>query len=235
MTSKPASESPGTAAPPRASGPGRPKDLGKRAAILKSAKRLFVAHGYEGVSMDQIATAAGVSKLTVYSHFGDKDSLFSAAIIAKLDEQVPAALFSDDTLRQTGPKDSREGLHAQLMRIGMAFFSLVSSEEALSMHRMMLSPNSQPHVRDLFWQAGPQRLKNGFGEFLRERMARGQLDIDDVDLAAGQFFCLLKGDLHVRMMCCLCASPAADVVHAHVSATVDMFLRAYGTPVRTAT
>ena len=56
----------------KAAGPGRPKDPGKRAAILDAAKRLFVSQGFERVSMDQIAAEAGVSKLTVYSHFGDK-------------------------------------------------------------------------------------------------------------------------------------------------------------------
>ena len=45
----------------KSAGPGRPKDLGKRAAILDVAKRLFTQHGFDGVSMDQIATEAGVS------------------------------------------------------------------------------------------------------------------------------------------------------------------------------
>ena len=38
---------------PRLSGPGRPKDLGKRAAILEAAKRLFAREGFAGASMDQ--------------------------------------------------------------------------------------------------------------------------------------------------------------------------------------
>lgn len=38
---------------------------------------MFMEQGFAGVSMDGIAAAAGVSKLTVYSHFGDKESLFS--------------------------------------------------------------------------------------------------------------------------------------------------------------
>jgi TetR/AcrR family transcriptional regulator, mexJK operon transcriptional repressor len=208
----------------RASGPGRPKDLGKRAAILDAAKRLFVAHGYEGASMDQIAADAGVSKLTVYSHFGDKDSLFTAAIVAKLDEQVPAALFQSTA----GEGEENGTLRAQLVRIGLAFFSLVSSEEALSMHRMMMTATGEAHVRQLFWEAGPQRLKADFGDFLCQAISKRQLNCLDTERAASQFFCLLKGDLHMRLMCCLCEPPAAAEVRAHVDATVDMFLRAYG-------
>ncbi len=81
-------------APAKAAGPGRPKDLGKRASILEAAKRLFLEQGYQGVSMDQIATAAGVSKLTVYSHFGDKETLFSDAIAAKLRRCCPTSCSS---------------------------------------------------------------------------------------------------------------------------------------------
>ena len=72
-----------TLAVAKSCGPGRPKDLEKRAAILAAAKRLFPLSGFEGTSMDAIAAEAGVSKLTVYSHFTDKETLFVAAIRAR--------------------------------------------------------------------------------------------------------------------------------------------------------
>ncbi|MCC6595535.1 MAG: helix-turn-helix transcriptional regulator, partial [Rhodanobacteraceae bacterium] len=89
---------PAAATPPstRSCGPGRPKDLEKRAAILAAAKRLFLDHGFEGTSMDSIAAEAGVSKLTVYSHFRDKETLFTAAIRERCEEQMPEALFDVD-------------------------------------------------------------------------------------------------------------------------------------------
>ena len=55
---------------------------------------MFTAHGFDGVSMDQIAAEAGVSKLTVYSHFGDKETLFAAAVQRQCEEQLPTALFA---------------------------------------------------------------------------------------------------------------------------------------------
>ncbi|OLH27587.1 TetR/AcrR family transcriptional regulator, partial [Xanthomonas oryzae] len=45
----------------KSNGPGRPKDLGKRAAILGAARAMFMELGYAGVSMDGIAARAGVS------------------------------------------------------------------------------------------------------------------------------------------------------------------------------
>lgn len=200
-------------------GPGRPKDLGKRAAILDVAKRYFTQHGFDGVSMDQIAAEAGVSKLTVYSHFGDKESLFSAAIRAKCEEQMPPALFLQ------GLEGS---LREQLKAIGHAFFALVTSEEAIAMHRMMMLPGTgDSHVRELYWQAGPKQVKDAFGEFLRAREGRGELRVPDIERAASQFLCLLKGEMHIQLLCGMCCQPMIEDVDAHIAATVDLFLRAH--------
>lgn len=114
---KPASANPSVARP---CGPGRPKDLEKRAAILAAAKRLFPDSGFEGTSMDAIAADAGVSKLTVYSHFRDKETLFTAAIRERCEEQMPEALFDVDL---QGP------VRGQLEAIARAFFTLVAAPE----------------------------------------------------------------------------------------------------------
>lgn len=216
--SKPAAASNPPQPAQKAASPGRPKDLTKRAAILESAKRLFTLQGYD-VSMDQIAAEAGVSKLTVYSHFGDKDALFMEAVRAKCEEQMPAELF---------PSDLRGPLRSQLTRIAQAFFALITSDEALSMHRMMMTQASDIRVRQMFWQAGPQKVQDTFKAFLEVRVAAGELDVPDIVRAVSQFFCLLKGELHMRMASGLCATPSKREVDTHIEATVDLFLRAYG-------
>jgi TetR/AcrR family transcriptional repressor of mexJK operon len=203
---------------PKPASPGRPKDLGKRAAILEAAKHMFTAHGFERVSMDQIAAEAGVSKLTVYSHFGDKESLFSAAISAKCEEQLAGGLF------QVDPSSS---LRDQLIGIGRAFLTLINSEEALAIHRVVTTQPPPAKLGKLFWEAGPRRVQVAFESFLRAEMEAGALDIPDVHRAASQFFCLLKGELHMLLLCgCLDAIDGAEA-EAHVQATVDTFLRAY--------
>lgn len=58
----------------------RPKSEAKTQAILQGAIQEFLANGYAATSMDKIAKSAGVSKATVYSHFGDKESLFNAVM-----------------------------------------------------------------------------------------------------------------------------------------------------------
>lgn len=204
----------------KAAGPGRPKDLGKRAAILEAAKVLFVEQGYTGVSMDSIAAQAGVSKLTVYSHFGDKEALFTAAVKSRCEEMLPDTLFVPNI---RGP------LREQLYGIGMAFFELITSEEAVSMQRVMMAPETDDRLREMFWQAGPQRTNAALADFLRSRVACGELDIVDFETAALQFLTLVKGELLTHMMCGLNPAPVELDAHAHVAASVTFFLRAYAT------
>ncbi|MDJ0590492.1 MAG: TetR/AcrR family transcriptional regulator [Pleurocapsa sp. MO_226.B13] len=58
----------------------RSKSEAKTEAILQGAIKEFLNHGYAATSMDKVAKAAGVSKATVYSHFGDKENLFNAVM-----------------------------------------------------------------------------------------------------------------------------------------------------------
>ncbi|MCG8418858.1 MAG: TetR/AcrR family transcriptional regulator [Proteobacteria bacterium] len=52
----------------------------KRRAILDAATAAFRDEGYEATSMDRIAEWAGVSKRTIYNHFGSKEVLFRAVV-----------------------------------------------------------------------------------------------------------------------------------------------------------
>ncbi|MET0288121.1 MAG: TetR/AcrR family transcriptional regulator [Pseudoxanthomonas sp.] len=202
------------------SGPGRPKDLAKRSAILEAAKMLFLRDGFAGTSMDQIAAEAGVSKLTVYSHFGDKEHLFTEAIQSKCRDLMPDELFEFDDLSGS--------LRQQLARIAGAFFDMASSDEALRIHRMLLAPgNGDEDLRRVFWEAGPARTHAAFGAFLNSRAKAGELDLPDAHIAAQQFFTLVKGELHSRLMCGLCEPLTAAERERHLQAAIDVFLRAY--------
>jgi len=52
----------------------------KRRQILDGAHRLFIAKGFDAVSMNDVYAATGVSKSTLYSYFKDKQELFVALI-----------------------------------------------------------------------------------------------------------------------------------------------------------
>lgn len=208
-----------TADAAKAPGPGRPKDLGKRAAILEAARRMFTQQGFDGVSMDQIAAEAGVSKLTVYSHFGDKETLFGAAVQSYCEQQLPSALFEERP---------EVALHQRLLEVARSFFAMVASPEAIAGHRILCSPQlSASNMPQLFWEAGPKRVQADLAALLQRRMAAGELDIADIPRAAGQFFSLVKGEAHAQLVFG-CGDPAVvGDIDAHLVAAVDLFLRAY--------
>lgn len=52
----------------------------KAEQILEGATRVFLERGYGGASMDRVAKASGVSKQTLYSHFADKEALFTSLV-----------------------------------------------------------------------------------------------------------------------------------------------------------
>ncbi|MBW4699891.1 MAG: TetR/AcrR family transcriptional regulator [Aphanocapsa lilacina HA4352-LM1] len=60
-----------------------PEDAGadeRREQTLRAAMAVFLEHGYAGTSMDMVAANTGLSKPTLYSHFQDKEALFSELI-----------------------------------------------------------------------------------------------------------------------------------------------------------
>ncbi|MEO1393701.1 MAG: TetR/AcrR family transcriptional regulator [Cyanobacteria bacterium J06634_5] len=83
----------------------RKKSAVKTAAILEGAMQEFLANGYAATSMDRVASTAGVSKATVYSHFRDKAGLF-AALVQQLAEEKFRTVFDprDENALQGEPR-----------------------------------------------------------------------------------------------------------------------------------
>src|ERR671931_2525568 len=67
----------------------------RRAQLLAVARRVFGRSGFHGVSMDEVAKEAGVTKPILYDHFNSKEELYVALLAADaqaLEERVRAAL-----------------------------------------------------------------------------------------------------------------------------------------------
>jgi TetR/AcrR family transcriptional repressor of mexJK operon len=200
-------------------GPGRPKDLAKRKAILEAAKTLFLSNGYDGSSMDAIAAEAGVSKLTVYSHFTDKEKLFAEAVKSKCEEQLPELLFE---------LDDEVPVAQVLLNIGRGFNELINSRESVELHRVMVSLAAQDSTLSrMFYEAGPQRVLHGMEELLRRADQSGKLRVPDPLSAADQFFCLIKGGANFRLLIGCGEALQGAEAEAHVRDAVEVFLRAF--------
>jgi len=209
---------PDSSVPP--SGPGRPKDQAKRQAILTAAKELFVRNGYASTSMDAVAAEAGVSKLTVYSHFTDKETLFSAAVVARCEEQMPA-LF--DELNRDLPAQTL------LLNVARGFQTLINSPESIELHRLMVTLGTQdPKLSQIFFEAGPQRILNETERLLSRLEKTGQLRFDSPKTAAEHFLSLIKGACNFRLLVGCGELPDDATAEAHVQEVVGLFMRGYG-------
>jgi len=199
--------------------PGRPKDMEKRAAILDAAMALFPSRGYDGVSVDAIAQQAGVSKLTVYSHFTDKEALFGAAVTECCAQLLPHRLFEPDP---------ELPVEEALFQIARAFMDLMMDERAISLHRVMISQaGMNPRLTEVFFGAGPRATLQEMELFLRQADAAGSLRVADPARAAEHFLCLLKGVRHLRVLVGLCTVPNHAERDEHVRDVVQVFLRAF--------
>jgi AcrR family transcriptional regulator len=194
----------------------------KRAAILAAAKALFISNAFGGTSMDAIAADAGVSKLTVYSHFGDKDNLFREVIRSRIQDLLP-----EETYRFDPQADIRE----TLLRVALTHAHLDCNAETVGTFRAILSDCRQgnPRYGKLIWEEGATRTHGLMENLLQQAVDAGQLDIEDVPRASTQFLTLIKGNLMMRQMfgCTDCPESYLQEIEATARAGVDTFLRAF--------
>ena len=196
---------------------GRPVDTAKQRAILAAAVASFFEHGFAATSIEQVASDAGVSKVTIYNQFGDKHGLFTAAVEAECERM--RGHFQIETMEGASLRD-------RLTAIGEAMSAFLSRPEMVQFERRIAAETErEPALGLAFLAAGPHRMKKAFAELLRAMDDAGEVAIDDPDLAAEQFAAMCKGmgDLERRF-----GMPKDDKRDAErIEGAVQIFCRAY--------
>ncbi|MFP5429065.1 MAG: TetR/AcrR family transcriptional regulator C-terminal domain-containing protein, partial [Gammaproteobacteria bacterium] len=160
-----------------------------------------------------------VSKLTVYSHFTDKQTLFGSAVMATCQTQLPELIFE---LPDGVPLDQ------VLLNIARGFQALISSDESVKLSRLIIALGSQdPGFGQFFYEAGPKRVLGEMEALLRSVAERGLLQIDNPLRAAEHFFCLIKGAPDYRLLLGCAPALSLDEAEVHVREVVGLFMRAY--------
>ena len=154
----------------------------KHREIMQAATALFVAQGYDGTSMDDIAAKAGVSKQTIYKHFADKDRLFSEIVLAtnqKVDHVVGLVL---STLNNT------EDLVGDLGKLGRNFLEALMDEELLQVRRLVIAnADRMPSLGRQWYEDGFERVTTALISCFETLAAKNLLQIEDARLAANHF------------------------------------------------
>lgn len=192
----------------------------KSAQVLEGARAVFLACGFEGASVDEIARTAGISKATLYRHFPDKSALFAAVVQAECARQ--AALHPE--LDQAG-RPLPDFLY-DLAREAMEF-SL--SDFGQGIYRIAVAESERfPDIGKHFYHTGSGRNRSRLAPALAAATERGELDALDACHAAQVFFAICKAGIFHRRLFSVDPAPGAAEIDAHARRSVETFLRAFG-------
>ncbi|MFI6736352.1 TetR/AcrR family transcriptional regulator [Nonomuraea sp. NPDC050451] len=198
----------------------------KRAAVMRAAQEAFIQEGYGGASIDKIAADAGVSKQTVYNHFGDKQRLFLAVVEAARAEADAQSVVDDSLLR------SPEHLKRDLTTLGTELLRVVLDERISAMRRLLIAEAARhPELNDRCGGGGQGRgTIPRVVEWLTLRLAlltvQGVLDVPDPEEAASHFVALLS--FPGQQQSNYGAQPLTEEQMEKLSrSAADLFLRAY--------
>ncbi|GGE42830.1 TetR family transcriptional regulator [Primorskyibacter flagellatus] len=188
--------------------------------VVEGAREIFLAEGFEGANVDDIARAAGVSKATLYSYFPDKRLLFMEVARAECQRQADAAM----QIVQPGlpPRD--------LLLFGArAMTEFFNSPMSLSIFRMCVAEAERfPEMAREFYRNGPMMARDMLAEYLRCATGDGLLAVDDPELAAEQFAELCKAGIFNRRLFGIEDELTAEWCEKVAQSAVDMFMARYG-------
>jgi AcrR family transcriptional regulator len=145
----------------------------KREQILQGAIQVFLQRGYAGTSMDQVATIANVSKQTIYSHFQDKEGLFTALI-----ERVTIERWQAEAGLEVWEGEPE----TTLRRLAIAYLKKMGDEEYLALLRVVIGESVKfPELTQLYTRTVIQR---GHGLICNYFRAHPELKLSDPEATA---------------------------------------------------
>src|SRR6266478_3359969 len=180
--------------PARRGGGGRPtreEAVRRDARLLDVATTLFMERGFDGTSIDAVAEAAGVSKPTVYARYRDKRDLFAAVLRGRIREWLaPLSAAAEAQATDSNPKNIETTLH----ELSRHMLAQARMPECATLQRILAAQAVQfPELARLAHEDGWLRGIRGVAVLLRQFAARGQIRVDDPELAADLFLNLLLG------------------------------------------
>lgn len=189
--------------------------------VLDGARQVFLADGFEGASVDDIAQAAGVSKATLYSYFADKRLLFVEVATSECLRQSKLIIEGIDWSRP--PREV-------LGEGGRKFLRFVTSDFGRQMFRVCVGEGDRfPEIGREFFRSGPQNMQRELVGYFDDAIGRGELKIEDKELAAFQFGELCKADLWMKLMFNVVDEVTEAEIDRVVDGAVEVFLARYGT------
>ena len=120
--------------------------IGVKETITIKALELFSAKGYEGVSVNELTEAAGITKPTLYYYFGSKEGLFEAICnihYTRLNEYI-----TENAAYSPNPENYDVDIVLTLTKLTNAYFAFAKTNEAF--FRITLANAAMPSSSTVF-------------------------------------------------------------------------------------
>jgi len=151
----------GKSASKRRGRPGRPSLSNEE--LLDKALDLFLENGFERTSIDAITAAAGMAKRTVYQRYGDKESLFRAALQRAIEEWIVPI----ERLRAAESADLEE----TLLCVGRILVANIMSPAGLRLMRITNAESGRhPEIGAYTYRQGTGRTIDYLADLFRRRV-----------------------------------------------------------------
>jgi AcrR family transcriptional regulator len=192
----------------------------KRRQIMDGAWAVFLAAGFDGASMNDVARVAGVSKGTLYVYFDSKEKLFEALIREERRRQAERlAVFAPD---DGEPRIVLRDFGCRLMEM------MVRPEHLAHVRTVIAAAGKFPQLGKAFFEAGPCFGANCLAGYLRRKVSEGLFEIDNVERAAWQFLEVIQGGVFKAVLFRMKEELSPAEIAEVVGAGVEVFLKAYG-------
>ncbi len=135
----------------------------KAQLIICAAREAFLEKGYDGVSMDEVASRAGVAKQTVYARYASKDALF-LAVVESLQGRMLSAMSATASLP----------IRDRLQHIARELLDLVLDPSSLSLSRIALGASYRfPGLGHSIYGARIKKLHSVLADILEQAAKDG--------------------------------------------------------------
>jgi AcrR family transcriptional regulator len=194
----------------------------KTSEVLAAAEKAFIKAGFGGVTVDDIAELAGVSKRTVYSNFANKEALFAAVIKTRCAEVVPAPVTDEQVAGDP---------EFELTKLAANFLHALYTPEQVALYQTVVAESRQfPELGRMMYQGPILRSQEVFDSYLRQQVALGRMRFPNLDIAAAQLVALLKINLHMPMLLSQPVQITRSIINEIAAACVQLFLYGAATP-----
>lgn len=174
------------AARPGVGRPTRAQQAQRHEELLNIALDIFLERGFEQSTVEDIATAVGMSKRTVYARYEDKAALFKAAVHRAIQRYT----IPRETLDKVVTGDLEESL-AQIARLRIANLATPNSTK---LQRILVTQSYRfPDLFQTSFEEGTGPTIDLLAELFARHSATGEIQVIDPMRAATAFLSLVVG------------------------------------------